>query len=194
LALNSASVAVIASKENPTYNLVKYAYDQLTAMAEFEEYGNIADDNGLRLIPIVPTSPYPAGAAGPLLLDPLTNPDQFLITYDDFIKSRSGGMKYFYPVKSIQSRIKVSIADFSKMLLFRNRLIEVLDREDAAAEDINAWMSELYDGNQRIVFHCINAYQTTYLSDATTMDDQRNVFSGDIIIKADYHIVNSTYN
>jgi hypothetical protein len=193
LTLSSASVSAIASRENPTFNIIKYAYEQLTDMVEFEEYGNISDENGLKLVPIIPANPYPAGAVGPLLLDPLTNPDQFLITYDDFIKSRSGGMRYFYPVKSIQSRIKVSIADFSKMILFRNRLIEVLDREDAAAEDLNKWMSDLHNGNQRIFFHCINAYQTTYLSDATTMDDQRNVFSGDIIIKADYHIINSSY-
>lgn len=192
--INSASVAMIAARENPTYNIARYAYEQLITMPEFTEYGNLRDENGLRQIPVIPSNPYPAGASGPLIFDTITNPDQFLMVYDDFIKSRSGGMKYFYPIKSIQSRIKVSISDFSKLILFRNRLIEVLDREDAAAEDINNWMKETYDQTPRIMFHCINAYQTVYLSDATNMDDQRNVFSGDIIIKADYHIINSSYN
>lgn len=193
MALSSASVASIAAIENATLNIVKYAYEELITMPEFEEFGNLADENGMKIIPIVPTSPYPSGAAGPLLLDPLTNPEQFLITYDDFIKSRSGGYKYFYPIKSIQSRVKVSIADFSKLLLFRNRFVEVLDREDASAEDVNSWMKDKYD-SPKIFFHCINAYQTIYLSDATNMDDQRNVFSGDVIIKADYHIINTSYN
>jgi hypothetical protein len=192
LNLSSASVAAIASLENPTGIIARYLYDTMTALPEFSEYSNLADENGIRIIPVVPTSPYPAGAVGPLLLDPLTNPDQFLITYDDFIRARSGAGRNFYPVKSIQSRIKVSMSDFSKMLLFRNRAIQLLDRCDVSAQEVNNWINVNTPGD-RIFFHSIDAYQSVYMSDATNLDDQRNVFSGDIIVRADYHI-NGSYN
>ncbi len=198
LTLNSASVAFRASIEHPTFNIINFAYEELLKMPEFEHFNNIVDDNGQRYSPIYPSSLYQAGAVGLTYLDPMTNPEMVSIVYDDFIKSRSGGMKYFYPIKSIQARVKISTNDIGRTILLRNRFVEIIDREDAAAEEVNAWYAEKYpltnnDTSRRLSFHCINAYQTAYMADATNMDDQRNVFSGDIIIKADYHI-NGSYN
>jgi len=193
LTLSSASVASIAAIEHPTLNILRYAYEKLIQMPEFIHLDQIVDENGQKIVPIFPSSLYQAGAVGMTYLDPITNPNMVSIVYDDFIKARSGGMKYFYPVKSIQSRVKLSTDDMARTILLRNRFVEIVDREDEVAQEINTWMGTEYD-IPKISFHCINAYQTTYMADATNMDDQRNVFSGDIIIKADYHLVNNTYN
>lgn len=175
----SASVSL----EDPTINILKYAFNELIQLPGFEIYGQGKDSNGRDIVPI-----YPVTNAGTQLPEISGVEDGLVIIYDDFIKARSGKNKYFYPIKGVQSRFKVVSTDYAVTRAVVNRMVEIIDREDAAAEDVNSFMKEYYAGNHRIVMHCINAYQTTYMKDATNLDDQRNVFSQDIIIKADYHL------
>ena len=175
----SASVAA----EDVTLNILKYAFNELIQLPGFVQYGQIKESNGLMVVPI-----YPVTNAGTKLPE-VTVPNDLVIIYDDFIKARSGTIKYFYPIKGVQSRFKVTTDDYAITRLITNRLVEIIDREDAAAADINDFMQTYYNNNHRIMVHCVNAYQTTYVKDATTIDDQRNVFSQDIIIKADYHLI-----
>ncbi len=176
----SASVAA----EDVTLNVLKYAFNELIQLPGFAKYGQIKDTSGLMVVPI-----YPVTNAGTQLPAVESAPNFLTIIYDDFIKSRSGEYKYFYPIKGVQSRFKVTTNDYAVTRIITNRLVEIIDREDEAASDINGFMRQYYGGNHRIMLHCVNAYQTTYLKDATTIDDQRNVFSQDIIIKADYHML-----
>jgi hypothetical protein len=184
MAYSAASVMLL----NPTANILKYAFEEIIQLPEFEYLNNIIDENGQRIQPIVPQTIVNSGASF-LSFDTVTNPSQVSIVHDEFIKQRSGSMKYFYPIKGVQSRVKISHGTLSDLMALKYKFLEIIDREDAAAEDINAWMKDQYGGSQKIYFHCINAYETTYMTDATNLDDQRNVFSGDIIIKADYHTV-----
>jgi hypothetical protein len=175
----SASVAA----EDVTLNILKYAFNELIQLPGFARYGQIKDTNGLMVVPI-----YPVTNAG-VRLPETSIPDELTIIYDDFIKARSGEYKYFYPIKGVQSRFKVTTDDYAVTRIITNRLVEIIDREDEAASDINGFMRQYYGGNHRIMLHCVNAYQTVYLKDATTLDDQRLIFSQDIIIKADYHML-----
>jgi hypothetical protein len=177
MAYSAASVMLL----NPTANILKYAFEEIIQLPEFEYLNNIIDENGQRIQPIVPQTIVNSGASF-LSFDTVTNPSQVSIVHDEFIKQRSGSMKYFYPIKGVQSRVKISHGTLSDLMALKYKFLEIIDREDAAAED-------QYGGSQKIYFHCINAYETTYMTDATNLDDQRNVFSGDIIIKADYHTV-----
>lgn len=177
------TMAASAVTESVTYNILRYAYETMVDMPGFTQWAYIGDEFGRRTIPI-----YPVTNAGTELPE-TTNPNLLTIIYDDFIKQRSGNMRYFYPMKSIQSRFKVTTDDYSITRMITNRMVEIIDREDAAAEDINNWCKTFYGGRQRFKLHCVNAYQTSYMKDATNLDDQRNVFSQDIIIKADYHLV-----
>ncbi len=176
----SASVAA----EDVTLNVLKYAFNELIQLPGFAKYGQIKDTSGLMVVPI-----YPVTNAGTQLPAVESAPNFLTIIYDDFIKSRSGEYKYFYPIKGVQSRFKVTTNDYSVTRIITNRLVEIIDREDEAASDINGFMRQYYGGNHRIMLHCVNAYQTVYLKDATTLDDQRLIFSQDIIIKADYHML-----
>jgi hypothetical protein len=176
----SASVAA----EDVTLNVLKYAFNELIQLPGFAKYGQIKDTSGLMVVPI-----YPVTNAGTQLPAVESAPNFLTIIYDDFIKSRSGEYKYFYPIKGVQSRFKVTTNDYAVTRIITNRLVEIIDREDEAASDINGFMRQYYGGNHRIMLHCVNAYQTVYLKDATTLDDQRLIFSQDIIIKADYHML-----
>ncbi len=177
-------VSASAALENVTYNILRYAYETMVDMPGFTEWSYIGDEYGRRIIPV-----YPVTNAGTELPAVESAPNFLTIIYDDFIKQRSGNTRYFYPMKSIQSRFKVTTDDYSITRMITNRMVEIIDREDAAAEDINNWCRTFYGGRQRFKIHCVNAYQTSYMKDATNLDDQRNVFSQDIIIKADYHLV-----
>jgi hypothetical protein len=180
---NMYNFSASVSLESVTYNILRYAYETMVEMPGFEDWKYIPDERGRRIVPI-----YPVTNAGAELPE-TENPYRLYIVYDDFIKQRSGNMRYFYPLKGIQSRFKVTTDDYAATRLITSRLVEIIDREDAAAEEINNWMRQYYGGRQRFKLHCVNAYQTSYMKDATNLDDQRNIFSQDIIIKADYHMV-----
>jgi hypothetical protein len=67
----------------------------------------------------------------------------------------------------------------------------ILDREDAAAQDINQYAGSLYDNTSdyfKYYFHCINVFQSGY---AESQQDVANLMeyrpSRDLIIKYDYH-------
>jgi hypothetical protein len=184
LAYSAASVMLFT----PTANILKYAFDEIIQLPEFDYLNKIIDQEGNKLSPIVPLTIINSGADA-LPFNTLTNPQQVSIVHDEFIKQRSGQYKYFYPIKGVQSRVKLSHGNLADLMALKWKFLEIIDRDDAAAEDINSWMQQTYGGDQKIYFHCVNAYETTYMADATNLDDQRNVFSGDIIIKADYHTI-----
>lgn len=107
------------------------------------------------------------------------------IVYDSFAKPRTAN-RYFYPVKSGQLMYSIK-GSISEIYEWRDFIINVLDREDAAAQDINEYAGENLT-NLRSYFHCINAYQMNYISNNTEQTGQQKQFSTNLIIKYDYHI------
>ena len=132
------------------------------------------------------------------------------IVFDKFTKVRTGKYKYFYPIKSEQMRYTIyggslygaatNGSDRYGVTINLTSLITlVLDREDAAADDINEFAEELYDNYPvsasasvydyyKYRFQCINVFQSGY---AETQQDVSNLMeykpSRDLIIKYDYH-------
>ena len=158
---------------------------------------------GSELIPF-----FPAGA-GNIPPEILEN-DLPYIVFDKFTKVRTGSYKYFYPVKSEQMRYTIyggslygeasNGADrYGNTINLTSLITLVLDREDAAADDINEFAEELYDNYPvsasasvydyyKYKFHCINVFQSGY---AESQQDVSNLMeyrpSRDLIIKYDYH-------
>jgi hypothetical protein len=112
------------------------------------------------------------------------------IIYDSFARPRSA-RKYFYPVKSAQLMYSIK-GSISEIYEWRDFIINVLDREDDAAKDINEYAGENLNG-VRSYFHCINAYQMNYIGNTTEQTGQRKQFSTNLIVKYDYHI-SDVYN
>lgn len=107
------------------------------------------------------------------------------IVYDSFVKARTT-RKYFYPVKSGQMMYSVK-GSISEIFEWRDFIVNVLDREDDAARDINEYAGQTLS-NSRIYFHCINASQVNYIGNTTEKQGQRKEYSANLIIKYDYHI------
>lgn len=158
---------------------------------------------GSQLIPFFPAG---AGNVPPEILEN----DLPYIIFDKFTKVRTGSYKYFYPVKSEQMRYTIyggslygeaaNGADrYGTTITLTSLITLILDREDAAADDINEFAEELYDDYPvsasasvydylKYRFHCINVFQSGY---AESQQDVSNLMeyrpSRDLIIKYDYH-------
>jgi len=107
------------------------------------------------------------------------------VVYDSFTKARTA-RKYFFPVKAGQMMYSIK-GNISDIFEWRDFMINVLDREDVAAKDVNEYAGE-YLSNTRIFFHCINASQTNYVYNTTEQQGQNKMYSANLVVKYDYHI------
>ena len=147
---------------------------------------------------------FPAGTSNlpPEILDG----DLPYIIFDKFTRVRTGSYKYFYPIKSEQMRYTIyggslygeaqnGANRYGNTIALTSLITAILDREDAAAEEINEYTKNLQDYNHsnydpmfRYYFQCINVFQSGY---AESQQDVANLMeyrpSRDLIIKYDYH-------
>lgn len=137
--------------------------------------------------------------------------DKPYIIFDKFTKVRTGAYKYFYPVKSEQMRYTIyggsmgqygssedggytpgyTFDRYGSTINLTSLITIILDREDAAAQDINEFAGNLYENTSdyfKYRFHCINVFQSGY---AESQQDVSNLMeyrpTRDLIIKYDYH-------
>jgi hypothetical protein len=181
----------------------RYVWEQFKTQAPafYSLYPQTAGGNDL--IPFFPTG---AGNIPPEILDG----DLPYIVFDKFTKVRTGAYKYFYPIKSEQMRYTIYGGSlygeaanggdrYGNTVNLTSLITLVLDREDAAANDINEFAEELYDNYPvsasasvydyyKYRFQCINVFQSGY---AESQQDVSNLMeyrpSIDLIIKYDYH-------
>ena len=181
----------------------RYVWEQFKTQAPafYSLYPQTAGGNDL-----IPFFPAGVGNIPPEILDG----DLPYIVFDKFTKVRTGAYKYFYPVKSEQMRYTIYGGSlygeaanggdrYGNTVNLTSLITLVLDREDAAANDINEFAEELYDNYPvsasasvydyyKYRFQCINVFQSGY---AESQQDVSNLMeyrpSRDLIIKYDYH-------
>jgi hypothetical protein len=181
----------------------RYVWEQFKTQAPafYSLYPQTAGGNDL-----IPFFPAGVGNIPPEILDG----DLPYIVFDKFTKVRTGAYKYFYPVKSEQMRYTIYGGSlygeaanggdrYGNTVNLTSLITLVLDREDAAADDINEFAEELYDNYPvsasasvydyyKYRFQCINVFQSGY---AESQQDVSNLMeyrpSRDLIIKYDYH-------
>jgi hypothetical protein len=181
----------------------RYVWEQFKTQAPafYSLYPQTAGGNDL-----IPFFPAGVGNIPPEILDG----DLPYIVFDKFTKVRTGAYKYFYPIKSEQMRYTIYGGSlygeaanggdrYGNTVNLTSLITLVLDREDAAANDINEFAEELYDNYPvsasasvydyyKYRFQCINVFQSGY---AESQQDVSNLMeyrpSRDLIIKYDYH-------
>jgi hypothetical protein len=165
---------------------------------------------------------YPAGTGN--IPSDILEEDKPYFVFDKFTKVRTGSYKYFYPMKSDQMRLTIyggtlpnypsryieeedgktkgpfgytpnySFDRYAYTINMTSLITMILDREDAAAEDINEFAMNSIPGyadqpdELKYYFHCINVFQSGY---AESQQDVANLMeyrpTRDLIIKYDYH-------
>ena len=169
-------------KSTPELFINKYVWEQFRL--NDEDFYNEYIENGKRFVPIFPVNDPNAGA--------ISWGSRPYILYDNFVKARTGKDKSFYPIKSQQMLYSIRGASVEDVYAMRHIMLSSLDREDAAAEDINNFISITNSDPLKpslVNFQCINAYQVTYMKDATNLDTTRTPYQTDLIVKFDYHII-----
>lgn len=114
-----------------------------------------------------------------------------LIVYDRLMRFRPTA---FYKHKREQLIYFIYSTDVDKLINSVRVITDALDREDAAAQDVNAWIAEnpvINSANQiipsNVFFHSIKVYQADESRDVAELASARTLFVNKIIVEYDYH-------
>ena len=159
-------------------------------LRRFGILGNTEQLANEQMVPIFPTSPtniedvFKNYIASPEISDPL------LIQYERLIRFRPTP---FYRHKREQVIYYLYCTSFSKITDAHRIITDALDREDAAAQDINAWCSNPKTGINpyNVYFHNVKVYQADETRDVLELASARTVYANKLIIEYDYHLVDT---
>ena len=159
-------------------------------LSELQKFGILSGFE--QMLPIFPTSPtniedvFNNYIGAPGIQDPL------LIQYERLLRFRPNS---FYAHKREQLVLYLYCTNLSKVLDSHRIISEALDREDAAAQDVNLWASQndiLDDSGVKIqpnvFFHNIKVYQADETRDLLELASARTVYANKLIIEYDYHV------
>jgi hypothetical protein len=123
------------------------------------------------------------------------NPDGVVIMFDRLIRFRPSP---FYRHKREQLVYFIYGPNLSKLFDTTRVIIECLDREDAAAQDLNAWLvaNPITGENNQVItpnvyFHNIKVYQADEARDIAELASARTLFLNKLVIEYDYHTSDS---
>ena len=129
--------------------------------------------------------------------NPLATQWDIAIQYDRLLRFRRNA---FYPMKCEQLLYYVYSVP-SKIIDAGIIISQLLDRSDAAAEDLNRWCIAKQNGNNpirdlavptthNVYFHDIKVYQLEEVIDLTELAALRGLTLNKFIIEYDYHMIN----
>jgi hypothetical protein len=163
-------------------------------LSELAYYGLIAESDLLNPSPMVP-------AQFPTNIEDLYNDNiqirqtesPVLIVYDRLMRFRPSPL---YLHKREQLIYFIYSTDVAKLINSVRVISNALDREDASAQDINAWnIANPILNNQgdvsipyNIFFHNTKVYQADESRDVAELASARTLFVNKLIIEYDYHI------
>jgi hypothetical protein len=123
------------------------------------------------------------------------NPDAIVVMFDRLIRFRPNA---FYRNKREQLVYFIYAPNLSKLFDATRVMIECLDREDAAAQDLNYWIAtnDIEDDNgnaitPNVMFHNIKVYQADEARDIAELASARTLFLNKLVIEYDYHTVDT---
>ena len=158
-------------------------------VGQLERFGILSGTE--QMVPVFPTTPtniedvFKNYIAAPGISDPL------LIQYERLIRFRPNS---FYRNKREQLVYFIYGPDLTKLFDATRVIIECLDREDSAAQDLNSWIAtndiEDESGNAitpNVMFHNIKVYQADEARDIAELASARTLFLNKLVIEYDYH-------
>lgn len=150
-----------------------------------------------QMTPIFPTSPTNIEEVFKNYIAPPGVADPLLIQYERLLRLRTSPL---YVKKREQLVLYMYSASLSKVLDAHRIISEALDREDAAAQDVNKWLSEnvISDSkgtvvNPNVFFHSFRVYQASETRDIINLASARTIYANKLIVEYDYHTNNPLY-
>ena len=139
------------------------------------------------LMPILPST-------GPINIEDIYNDEVFIrqesdsvvIMYDRLMRLRPNA---FYRHKREQLVYFIYSTNMDSLYGALRVISDCLDREDAAAEDLNKWLGANQDKVPplNVKFHNLKVFQADESRDVAELASARTVFVNKIIVEYDYH-------
>lgn len=156
--------------------------------AKLSEYDDIGISSTQQVVPIFATGPTNIEDVYKNVMQ-YTNIDKpLVIQYDRLIRFRPS---VFYAHKREQVVYYLYSTSIENINNANIVISQLLDREDAAAQDINKWSRENAGSMQvpnNVFFHNVKVYQVDEARDVLELASARTIFVNKIIIEYDYHI------
>jgi hypothetical protein len=199
----TTSLNVLSGSAYPPLFINQYVIDQLKQFTRTEK-----DSNGDFIevplyikIPgkIDPIVPVQATNIDDLYSEITVTDSPFLIAYDRLVRYSQDTA---YWCKREQLVYTIHSTDSEKGFDISRVILETLDREDAAAQDVNAWIAknDIFDKfgrpvSNNVFFHNFRVFQIDETRDIVELGSVKFNWRGKIIIEYDYHAnTSSSYN
>jgi hypothetical protein len=155
--------------------------------AKLGEYDDIGISANQQLVPIFATTPTSTEEIYKNVVESTSISQPLVIQYDRLMRFRPSS---FYATKReqlIYYLYSTSIANVNNANIVISQL---LDREDAAAQDLNEWAADnalSLNVPHNVFFHNIKVYQADESRDVLELASARTIFVNKLIIEYDYH-------
>ena len=167
----------------PPHWINEYLYKQLSKY----EGINMSEGSGVGgIVPIFAVTPTNTEEIYKNLTQSIPVEQPLLIQYDRLIRFRPNS---FYPRKREQLLYYLYSTDLATVNYANILISQLLDREDAAAQDLNTFIRDesTLSFPQNVFFHSMRVYQADETRDVIELASARTVFINKLIIEYDYH-------
>jgi hypothetical protein len=174
----------------PPHWINEYLYTQLSKYDGINMSvppSNPEDPPGFgKIIPIFAVTPTNTEEIYKNLTQSIPVEQPLLIQYDRLIRFRPNS---FYPRKREQLLYYLYSTDLATVNYTNILISQLLDREDAAAQDLNTFIRDesTLSFPQNVFFHSMRVYQADETRDVIELASARTVFINKLIIEYDYH-------
>lgn len=158
---------------------------------ELQKYTDIGVSGVSQLVPIFATSPTNTEDIYRSVMESTEISEPLVIIYDRLITFRPS---VFYPHKREQLIYYLYSTSLANVNNANIVISQLLDREDASAEELNSWCA-LNKGqeNFNVAFHNTKVYQAQEARDVLDLASARTMFVNKLIIEYDYHTNSTSY-
>jgi hypothetical protein len=173
----------------PPHWINEYLYSQLSKY----EGINMSQGAGINgVVPIFAVTPTNTEEIYKNLLQSLPVEQPLLIQYDRLMRFKPDP---FYPRKKEQLLYYLYSSDLATVNYANILISQLLDRQDASAQDVNNFIRDESTLNFRknVFFHSIKVYQADETRDVIELASARTVFINKLIIEYDYHALWGEY-
>lgn len=178
-------MATVADLPYPPKWVNKFIFQELA------KYTDIGVSGISQLIPIFATSPTNTEEIYKGVIQSTNIAEPLVIIYDRLITFRPS---VFYPHKREQLIYYLYSTSLANVNNANIVISQLLDREDASAEELNSWCS-LNPGEEdfNVYFHNTKVYQAQEARDVLDLASARTIFVNKLIIEYDYHTNSTSY-
>lgn len=180
-------MATVKDLPHPPTWVNKFVFQEL---AKYEDIG-VSDIS--TLVPIFATTPTSIEEIYKQVIQATAISEPLVIQYDRMLAFRPSP---FYPTKREQLVYYLYSSNLANLNNAITVITQLLDREDASAQELNAWCATNKDPDENfnVFFHTTKVYNVQESRDLLDLASARTMLVNKLIIEYDYHAKSNIYS